>query len=590
MLQGIKTYNKVPFLSDEEIAEQAKKQISFLKTIHYTFATKRLLTENGHIELRPILRGKYEFCVSLLTWEITESTYEFLCKYLKKMNGRPYCFYYSVFCYDHDKIVINKRTGKEGRPCRITNENAMYTTILVADFDNISDSEFKAEKDKFNKLGIETIDVFSGHGFQVIILLNHLVYDKNILWKFTNLLIRKGFNVDSRIIDPARIMRMPYSFNCKAVDPKSKYHNAASPKIIETTILNWTGTRYNVEEIFDKINKIPDVKHNNTETKVPNYNNNHAPSIWNSKDITEHINSIRSWEVKAAYKHILDTDLLPNPIIKMLGGTPIGLRNSVLLFLIPFFRNSLGFNLTKIKQVMCIWGEHCKPSIDADFINSEVERLYSYGIKARYGAYTQELARAYGYLDFNKYKKNNNIILPNEFFHDLRNIRSGSIRIYLALKLAEKLMGMEDFSRSAMQKIVGISERTLDRNIKDVLRTGYICKKKNNCNKRLGEKYSYYINPYFSATRGFTTIETSTIEVMLQKLTDTEMKLYIYICFMIGSDKKECWASQKYLAINTGMGRSSVTKLTNNLHRKMFLNKATHKENQILHCTYSLNY
>ena len=37
---------------------------------------------------------------------------------------------------------------------------------------------------KLIALDIETIDIFTGHGFQSIILLEHKVYDKNILSDF----------------------------------------------------------------------------------------------------------------------------------------------------------------------------------------------------------------------------------------------------------------------------------------------------------------------------------------------------------------------------------------------------------------------
>lgn len=75
------------------------------------------------------------------------------------------------------------------------------------------------------------------------------------------------------------------------------------------------------------------------------------------------------------------------------------------------------------------------------------------------------------------------------------------------MKLEERLESIKEFTKLDIQRIANISERTLERNIKDLVNMGYVCKKKKN--RRISEKNIYYINPYFSYTTEFTTFETS---------------------------------------------------------------------------------
>ena len=95
------------------------------------------------------------------------------------------------------------------------------------------------------------------------------------------------------------------------------------------------------------------------------------------------------------------------------------------------------------------------------------------------------------------------------------------------MKLAKSLDDLKELTKEDIQKYADISERTVERNMKDLVSMGYVCKRKEN--RRLGEKYIYYINPYFSTIEGYTMIENSLVKLMLQELTDGESKLYIYL-------------------------------------------------------------
>ena len=298
---------------------------------------------------------------------------------------------------------------------------------------------------------------------------------------------------------------------------------------------------------------------------------------------------IKIENTKSHYPMISDFDKLPDPVKKMLTETPQGLRNQTIMFLVPFFRNTLGLNIQTIKQIMVVWGEHCTPKMTQEAVETDVDRIYKKGFKGGFGKYTVELRKAYGYLEFNKYTRNNKIIIPNAIFNDFDVISDGAIRIYLSMKLAKSLDDLKELTKEDIQKYADISERTVERNMKDLVSMGYVCKRKEN--RRLGEKYIYYINPYFSTIEGYTMIENSLVKLMLQELTDGESKLYIYLCKMIGSSKNECWSSQKYIAKNIGKTQQGISLITDKLSEKRYIKKTTLiTDDNIKVCTYNLNY
>lgn len=579
-MREIKTFESVPVFTDIQIEKQLIKQIRFLKAIYPWLSEDNF--QDGAIELRPIKRDKEaKYIKSYNTWRLEEKDINSLRDFLALLNGQGYCLYYSLFTLDYNK-TSGKQKGK------INLDNALYTSVLGADFDNITFDEFKAEKQKFINLGLETIDIFTGHGFQSLILLKEKVWDREIIKKYTKLLISKGFKVDTAIVDCARVFRMPYSFNCKSLDPKNKHYMEG---IVPTTDVNWTKKRYHLADVFKALNTLPTVIEQMEELNIKEIKT--EPVTIKEKKIQldkiREIKNIKIENLNSLYAEYIDIERLPEPIQKMLQGTPSGLRNNVMLFIIPFLRHTLGLNIQTIKSILTIWGSLCTPALDREFINKEVDRIYKYGFKGQQGKYTTELREAYGYLEFNKFTRQNKILIPNAIFNDFDVINDGAVKIYLSLKLAEQVDGIKEFTQKEIEDISQISRRTFFRNINDLLSMGYVCKKR--ANRRLGEEYIYYINPYFSSINGFTMLENAVVKLMLTELTDGEMKLYSYLCMMIGSNKSDCWASQKYLAKKIGKKcHSAISKMTDELVQKKYITKKTLDKDGIKHCIYNLNY
>lgn len=595
-----KIFNELPVFTANQLLKQGQKQIKFLKLMHPALDDLDQFNQ-GAMEIRPLKRLQdVKYIRSYNTWRLEDKDIDSLNKFLNLLNGQAYCVYFSGFAFDYHATTFDKK-GKERQKGRINNDNALYTTILPMDFDNITYDDFLIEKQKLMELGIETVDIFTGHGFQSFILLSQKVLDKDIYKKFTKLMSSKGFKVDEALVDAARVLRMPFTFNCKTFDSNSKHFNIVDPEIIPTTVINYTDARYRVVDVFNKINSLEDViVPTNPLTTMDIDTINTAPllvsdekSIKKIEKIKKDIEilSVKTVQLEDGKRHytMIHFDSLPDPIQKMLLGSQEGIRNDVMLFLIPFLKNTLGCSIDKIVEIMTIWGRLCKPSLSAATIKSEVERLYAYDLKGKHGRYTDKLAKAYGYLQFDVYNRDNKVLIPNAIFEDFDVINDGAIKIYLAIKLNDKKEGNRNYTINELIEITGVARSTFLKNIKDLISMGYICKKR--ANRRIKDKYEYYINPYFSLTKGFTMLETATLRLMLMSLTDGEMKLYAYLCYMIGATNSNCWASQIYLAKAIGKkGQSSLSKMTDKLADKKFIVKTTTNKNGFLHTTYTLFY
>lgn len=596
-MKKMKIFNQVPVLTDGQIDKQAEKQIRFLKAIHPQLEESHW--NEGRIELRPVKREQSieDYLRSFGSWRLGQKDVVELKKFLHAINGKGVDLYYSAFAFDFD-MVVYKKNRKPYEKGKVNKENALFTSILAADFDDITEEQFLQEKQRLLDLDIETIDVFSGHGWQSIILLNHRVTDKEILKKFTGLMMAKGFRVDSAIVDASRVLRMPYSFNCKALDKKSKYYDSINPKIIATTDHFWTERRYHVADVFGKLNNLPDVVEQTTPLTEIDLGTIPTAPISNAERKAEKNKTKKEIEIievtqidvehlKAVYS-MLDFKRLPLAIQKILAGSQAGLRNKVMFFIIPFLRNKLGLDIQTIRTTMTLWGERCSPILDADEIRKEVGRIYGLGFKGGHGVYTQELFQAYGYLDFDQYKIKDEIKITNSFFEDFAVLPDASVRIFLSMKLAAELGEVKEFSKKDIQRFANISERTVERNIKALVTRKYISKRRSN--RRKGETYVYYLTPYFSGAEGYTALGNALVDKMLKELTDGEMKLYCFLRRKSGNQEDCFWASQKYIADQIGKTQQGLSLMTNNLDNKGFLKKTTEENGKIKQSKYVLKF
>lgn len=553
-----------------------EKQLEFLSLVH------PFLNENTYhvecLEVRPISRTNSLNFNSLNLWRTDEKSIVYYENFFAKVNNKPICLYYSVFTLDYEKKCY-KSNGVEYQKGNINNQNALYTQVLVMDFDNISEELYQKQKKILEDIGIETISIYSGHGYQDIILLKEKVYDKNILKTFTGLLLQKGFDVDSSIVDPARVMRLPFTYNCKSFDEKSKqYQNNPSPR--RTYIKSTTTKRYNVKEVFEKLKNL-----NNKEICTQSLISANTNLININKE-----NFIQTYPALKNYN-------IPSAVKRMLMSTKEGYRNKVLLFVVPFFRNYLQLDITTIKQILSIWANNCIPVLDVKFVRTEVERLLTYDYNNNLGTYDVLMKKEFGILetdilDKELYKKNSGrIVIPNEIFKLYPFLSDCSVKIYYLMKAQENLKKQNKWTTKELLQITKISAATFYRNITYLLK--YSLVEKIEANKKSGQPAMYLLSsqPIIS---NYTIIDVGTIENMIfhqdKNLTDGEIKLYTYLYYSTGKNK-ETWQSQDTIGKAIGKKRNSVSEMTDNLDKKEYLKKEIYiGEDNKPHNRYIINY
>ncbi|CAM5779309.1 hypothetical protein [Brevibacillus borstelensis] len=165
-MKQIKVFNRVPHLEDWVIDKQVEKQVRFLKAVHPQLADEHW--NEGRVELRPVKRDPNlkDYLRSYGTWHLGDKDVAELKKFLGVINGKGVDLYFSAFAFDYSMDVF-KKDGKKYEKGKINNENALFTSILPMDFDGITSEEFQREKQRLLDLGIETIDIMSGHGYQM---------------------------------------------------------------------------------------------------------------------------------------------------------------------------------------------------------------------------------------------------------------------------------------------------------------------------------------------------------------------------------------------------------------------------------------
>lgn len=587
--------DKAITLSPSEIEQQADNIIEFLKVVHPHVSEEHY--ETGGIEIRPVKRDRYEFeyVKSYNTFRFTSpKDRELLIKFLTKINGKGFCLYYSIFTFN-----------KEGKEITINNDNALFTTTLMADFDNMNQSEFSKYKELFESVGLETYDIFSGFGIQSLVLLNRRCYDKEILRKFTEMLISKGFDVDSSIINASRIARLPYTRNNKELDQtQTNKYNPIDPELPLALPLNKIPQRYSIGEVFEKVNQLPTIIPISSEleketkqeaietieqTQTQPITFEEREEVKNNKKKEIEVNI---FEAKAQYDKFLDFDALPTTIQKILAShTPEGLRNKVLLFLIPFFKNDMGFKPYEAQAVLRIWGSRCNPMIESDEMDREVERLWKYKIDYKTGYYTQELAQVYGYLDMTVIRDRSSLSIPHAFLElfKLKEFNPGVVRFYLMLLWAfHKNKDLINVTLEEAAKITEVSEITAKRHMKVLVNNGLMIFKKRD--QKSGTLQIHYPSPIAKAA-GSRKVPISLLNDMYKRkeLNDAEAMLYLYFKLELAYSKSGIIVtSQSKIAQANAKTQPNITQLTNTLNDKEYIVKETEGEGFFKKTTYEL--
>ena len=394
---------------------------------------------------------------------------------------------------------------------------------------------------------------------------------------------------------------MPYTFNCKEFDINNRKYSE-NPMEIYTEVWEWTDKRYDIADIFNKVQSLPDVIAA-TKVEIEELEEIHAiktvefeentlkqPTNNNKKEKIKEVFEVVKSDieiVKSEYGHLINIRQIPDAIINMLYKTPEGIRNDTLLFLVPYLSNTLKLNDNEVAEVIKIWGSRCTPPYEKEFAENEVKRLLEYRANYKYGKYTENMKTSFGALEINTYKKNNTIEIYNDIFDNggIIKVSDCAFRIYLYLELNKDKKG--SFTIKEISELTSIPLITIKRNLRDLVRYGYVSRKKTY--KKNKESYLYTLSQYRSRATGITIFNKASLKLMLNELTDGEIKLYAYLYRMLNK-KLEVTASQKYLSLKIGKSQPRISCITTELSEKEYLNKTTmrYEGDKLPHCIYNI--
>lgn len=466
--------------------ENIKKIFKFIGDTHKQINNNY----NEVVELRALRRDKKSVrpLRSFIYYNYDEKELEHLTKQIEELNGLniPYCFYYSVYSYDSSKGKL------------INTNSAMSTSILVSDYDHINEDDFKKVLDKLKKIDLEpNYVIFTGHGYQTVYILKEPCYDKDLLSKYTNLLIKKGLPVDSTIKDIARIMRLPYTWNSK--DP-------ANP--IATYIYSEKEGVYNLDNIFNtlenQLETIPGYKENikDKETKQVKVESNTDLTYYDNDFLTQ------------TYLYTgLSIDTTPAPIKAILMGLRNGKSDKMIRALVLYLRDRAGLNLIDITKIVNILTSLNTYNYTGDVI-TDIDRK----VKALFYKYEYK----FSYKDIKEFGDMGGKVLDRSILNLSNNLIDKEISniayvIYLKLLLKQHYDHVISFT---MDEIAELCNRSVDRirpKVNELVKAKLIDKARSD--KKNGGQYRYTISKYsIDKTKGYTKINTNSLGSLIEKL------------------------------------------------------------------------
>lgn len=567
-------------LSEQRLEEQFKEIVSFLSFVHPGLNDSTYESRKACVEVRPISRCGYNYSLSrsLNLWNLNENSLQRLREFLELHNGTEYCLYYSVFAFDYDKAYTITPSGQKRKKGKVNKEAALFHNEIVLDFDNVSKDEFHDLFDRFSDLGLDGLWVFTGHGIQVHLRLTGLNTDNSILKKIVYKFRAKGFNCDEACVDAARVMRLPYTFNCKCFAVEKYVEERDNPPFCE--ILHRNDEEYDVEELFKKLDVLPtkslpdervlyDLFAEQVQPKL-------TPGILPSPAISD------VFEVQQiVYPHIVRFEL-PEPICKMLVSVPMGFRNKVFGFLVKFFKMHLRLGKEPIKEIMNLWAvQACDPPYDLKMLDYDFERFYYKGGLP----YDNELAKKFGYIDFESQieLRKKNVYIPSSFIRDFANIDGTAVRLYLGIKQLEHIE--EPTTIENLSSVLDVSVPMVKKYISAAKGCSHIYIKKGY--KKAGIPNEYRSSKIVSFSEGYFSLSFNDVQAYLSQLNIGEVKLYMFMRYKFYSG--EVFMSQENLGRSIGLQQNTVSVLTKSLQKKYFLKiSKKYLSNSVYSCIYTL--
>ncbi len=573
-------------LTSNELDEQFETILHFLSVVHPSLSSEE--SYKPCVEIRPIVRGEQNFSLmrSCNIWDLSEKSVARLRAFLKKHNGAPTCLFYSIFTYNNN-MVAKTADGKTAKPGHITTASAVDTSEIVLDFDHIGFEEYTQLVDRFEDLGLYALWVFTGHGYHAHLLLDNALTDKGILHRLVYKFRAKGFDCDTACVDPARVMRLPGTFNKKYLKDANYAAEAVSPP--RCNIVQESSERYGIEFILEALDTLPTVS---TEDEVayledPSAKATPPPKASNkatkSAETSEAADIIR----KIEYPYLSEFDL-PEPIQKILSYTPYGFRNKALGFLIKILKTHFKLGKSQIEEVLTIWSqEACDPIYDKKEFKADFTRLY-YNYNGL--GYSSELARRFGSLDMDHIiqLRKQDIAIPNKLFRSMNELDGTAVRLYLGIKMLEH-QGTAA-TQAALSELLNISTRALRPTIQALEKCSFVYRVSGN--RKLGIPFSYKSSLILNKSDGFMSFSYNDIRSYVTELYEEgsrangALKLFLFFRYKFYSG--DIYMSQETLGKHLGVHRTAICKMVDKLEELHFIKVTKVRRSFMESCEYTI--
>lgn len=511
-------------------------------------------------------RGKNRAYRSFNFFNDTPKQKEYFIKDIESLNDKeiPFCLFYSVYSF----VPTNKRNKK------INNNNASKTSILVADFDNITMDQFIKELENFKKVdAYPSYTIFSGHGYQCVWLLEEPTNDKDILNKWTRLLSLKGFKVDQSIKDCARVMRLPYTYNTKDNIKKGSHDE---PIQIETKVLSANKKRYSLERLFMSINTLETAKSNEIKT----FNEEHKEDEEQKKDIERDYKTYNLKEIYPIYKGILTQKFineLPSQQKAVLyHGFQNNYANAIVTQMTLFLRDYKGLSIDKIKDIILriatVNKEYKGSYTNKDKIISNIERYYNSDYK-----FNSKALSVFGKFGGHAI---NDVLIDNCLFSVKVSNKAFYVYVRLSIQVRQELKKQaykNSFTMKDIETMIGKSRQKLKPKLDELIKNKLMYVKKGQGKK--GATNTYHLNPYIKQ-HGYTTFTQEVITNFINALNDktineTSLRILLFIKYqmkkMESTGANETLISQETIGQYcncTQQGISSAFKKIEDLNQK----------------------
>lgn len=530
------------------------------------------------VEIRPLMRkanikGKYDVAIkNFHLWRADAETKERFTEWINSdIRNQGCCLYISVYCFD-SALKVQKENGQAYRPYTINKHNQLYTRVMVVDLDHISEDENARFDGTMNKIGIPYQSIqTSENGFQKRFYLEDQVEDSYALSTLAKLLINKGFKVDPKVINRGQVVRLLGSVNNKVFSPKHKRDSQFAVKLVKDT-----SEKIAFKDLINRIADLPNCEYpkyknltiSNIKEAVAIKKDNFKPIAYYDEDtFMEHYKDIIP-------KHYFDS--IQKPIRFMLIDTDEGYTDAVIMFIIPYFKNTLKLSFEQTKVIMDKWAE-----INNYAETDKYERIYYTDYKKGFGAYTTELQERYGSLVFNKnydtvIKLNDNTanLKPAIFDEDVYpELDKTALKVFVGFLFEYKASDKITWSIPEVMEFNNMSKPTAIKALKHLVEYDFIsCLEKF---KKKNEGNEYTLTKTYIALKTERRLEFTLTQLreMNRALRGNEIKVYMYMRFVILKCMSgEYYGNQTDIADAVGMTQQAVSTVLKSLNKKRFIN------------------